>query len=425
MSVGTVKNSLQVMIGKSISATGASVQLTSPTAANYIAQNEIVVLNSRGTYLTPGSTVADSEFIRLAFRTGNEIVLSNKVFGKKVFKFSGVDGSQGQEQVYTIGYTGSGTGQIDTTVSNDFYLHVTYTFDTQNWSQQQNRRTYFSTFDSPTARKVALDIAGQVNIDPGTQVKAEVLNSSTTTSSITGTASLVKNSKYITMSSSSHGIAAGDLVRLGCTGSGVGVLIPVYEVYAVNGTQVVLTSPYVGPSNSALTNSDMTILTAGTYFGIRLTAMPLTYRRDIFRFMRATFKVGMSGLGSTPLTKTQEVSMGNGDGRVVSELESFAFGYEGVLDRMSEIRLPVRADAVNTATTAVQTTTGGDVTTADAVYDCISIMFFNEATATATAPVRSSEEIRLYFVDGASQETGVIAQLSPWMESVGLSTITL
>lgn len=430
MSVTSVKNVLQVMIGKSIAATGASVQLTSPTASNYIADGEIVALNSAGTYLTPGSTISDTEFIRLAFRSGDFIQYSNKIYGKSTTKFTGVDGSQGQDQIYHIGYVGSGTNNIDVSAANDFFLNITYNHDIEFWSEQLDKRVYFDTYATPTARKLALSMARQINIDGGTKIKAEVLNSSTTTSTLTSgyTASVVKGSTYISMSGTGHGVSAGDLLRIGIAGSGVGVSVPVYEVASVSGATIVLNMPYQGSSNAALpADADMAIVTAGTYYGIRLTALPLDYKLDFFKFMRVSFTVALQGFGDTVITKTQERSMGQGDGRQVAELESFAQGFEGKQNRMTVPLPDFRTDAVRTATTTATSSTNvtGDVVTATTVYDCISLQFQNFATATATAPVRSSEELRLYLVDGASQSTGLLAQLNPYFESAGLKAISL
>lgn len=429
MSVTSVKNVLQVMIGKSISATGASVQLTAPTASNYIADGEIVALNSSGTYLTPGSTISDSEYIRLAFRSGDFIQYSNKIYGKSTTKFTGVDGSQGQDQIYHIGYVGSGTNNIDVSAANDFFLNITYNHDIEFWSEQLDKRVYFDTYVSPTARKLALSMARQINIDGGTKIKAEVLNSGIGTALTSGyTASVVKGSPYISMSGTGHGVAAGNLLRIGIAASGIGVTVPVYEVVSVSGATILLNMPYQGSSNASLpADADMGTVATGTYYGVRLTALPLDYKLDFFKFMRVSFTVALQGFGDTLITKTQERSMGQGDGRQVAELESFAQGFEGKQNRMTVPLPDFRTDAVRTATTTATSSTNvtGDVVTATTVYDCISLQFQNSATATATAPVRSSEELRLYLVDGASQSTGLLAQLNPYFESAGLKAVTL
>jgi hypothetical protein len=429
MSVQAVRNTMQVMVGKNVSATGASVQLTAPTAANYIADGEIVALGTGNAYLTPGSTIADHEFIRLVYRSGSNLYYSNRIYGKNVKKYSGVDGSQGNEQIYHVGYVGSGSQNIDVTDGNDFYLSITNTFDDMQWSEQQNRRTYFSTWTTPTAEKVTYDLVKQVCTDPGSAVRAEMLNSGTATAFGAGvTVSVVANGKTVTFSSA-HSLAAGDYVRIGTTtvASGIGTGIPIYRVAAVpSSTTITLEWPYQGPSQSNLDgNADCGKVTLGSNYGIRLTGESLDYRLDFIRFMRTTFKVHLSGFGTTVLTKSQEMSMGRGDGRMVAQFESFAQGFDGPMNRMTVPLPQFRTDADKSTTTTQNATYGNAFTTASVVYDGITIVHGNAAPHFATAPVPAQEEVNLFIYDGASQTTGILAQLNPWMESAGLVAISV
>ena len=429
MSVTSVRNVLQVMIGKSVSSTGSAVQLTSPTGASYIADGEIVVLGTTNQYLTPGSTITDHEFIKLAYRSGSKIHYSNRIYGKNVNKYAATSGTQGQEQIYHIGFTGSGTSNIDVSEGNDFYLHITNTFNTMQYSQQQDRRTYFSTFAVPTAEKVAGDLVKQICIDPGSQIKGELLNSSTTHTHLTGlTVTVVNNSKTVSCSGA-HSLVAGDYIRIGTTtvASGVGAGIPVYKIAAApSTTTLTLEWPYQGPSQANLSGTnDCAKVTVSGIWGIRLTGETIPFRLDFFSLLRCTFKAGLKGLGSTILTKTQEASYGKGDGRKVAELESFAQGFEGNMNRVTVPLPEYRTDAVKTTTETQNATYGNSFVTASTIYDCITIQSGNAAPHFATAPVPASEEFRLYIVDGASQETGILAQLNPYLESAGLPAVSL
>lgn len=415
------------MIGKSISRT-ASIQITDPTATGYIADGEIVALNSTGGILTAGNTISDSPTIRIAARSGNNILLSNVINGNRVLAFKGIDGSAGQEQIYHIGYNGStGTG-LDVTTGTDFYVNVTYKHDIEFWAEQQKKRVYFSSQVAPTQLKVARDIVKQAVDDPGAEHRTEMLNSGSAATIGSVTLAVTNGSKTITYSGTPTGVSAGSLLRIGATGSGIGTGIAVYEADSVSTNTVTLKIPYQGPSNSALPNADHGLIASpGSAYGIRLTGMNLNYRLDFFKLMRVQFNVGMSGLGDTVLYKTQEMSIGQGDGRKVAEVESFALGFEGALNRKS-VPLPLgRADAVKTTSEAINTTYGNTFVSATTNYDCIALKFFGQATATATAPVRSEQEIRLYLVDGASQSTNLLAQLNPWMASTpqAFAAITL
>jgi len=413
----------------SVSSTGATLQLTSPTAAGYPSDGEVFALNSSGTYLAPGTTAVDSPFITMGYRTGNSLFLSNRIFGKGVKKASATSASQGREQIYHIGYTGSGSQNIDVTAANDFYAHVTYTYDSEMWSEQQNRRSYFNTYITPTAKKVALDTAKSINDDPGTAVEAEVLCDGTATVIGAGvTVQVIKGSKTIVFSTASHNLIVGDLVRIGVTGSGVGTNIPVYEVKAVNSATVTLNMAYQG-ANAAALDANVSvgeITTAATVYGIRVTGVPLDYRKDVIPLLRVTFKLGLTGFGDTVITKTQEASMGNGDGRIVADLESFAQGFDGVLDRMSNIRPDLRTDAVRTTTAALSTANGNDLVNATTIYDSISLTFGQEASnGFLTAPTQSFEDLQIFFVDGAAQEAGVLNQINPWLDSLGFNPLSL
>ena len=83
MSVLSVKNLQETFIGKAIART-ASVQITSPDAAAYIADGEVVVLNSTGAPMTTSTTntYAASPFIQIVQRNGNNLVFSSKIYGK-------------------------------------------------------------------------------------------------------------------------------------------------------------------------------------------------------------------------------------------------------------------------------------------------------------------------------------------------------
>lgn len=429
MSVQTVRNVMQVMIGKSVAATGASVQLTSPTGANYIADGEIVALGTDRKYLTPGSTITDHEFIYLVYRSGSTLHYTNKITGRGLKKVSAVDGSQGNEQIYHVGYVGSGTQNVDVTEGNDFYLHITNTYNDMQWSEQQDRRPYFSTFAVPTSEKVTADLTKQICIDPGSAVRAEMLNSGSAAVIGAGITVTTVNEGRTVSFSGAHGLVAGDYVRIGTTtaASGIGTGIPIYKVASVpSSTTITLEWPYQGPSQTNLDgNADCGKVTLGSLYGIRLTGEALDYRMDFIRFMRTTFKVHLTGLGSTVLTKTQEMSLGRGDGRQVAEFESFAQGFDGPMNRLT-VPLPLfRTDADKSTTVAQNATYGNSFTSAATVYDGLAIIHGQAAPHFATAPVPAQEEVRLFIVDGAAQTANLLAQLNPWVESAGLTAVSV
>ena len=81
MSVLSVQNIQETFVGRNLSRT-ANIQITSPEASGYIANGEVVILTSTGAIATNTATYANSPFIQIVERVGNELVFSSKIFGK-------------------------------------------------------------------------------------------------------------------------------------------------------------------------------------------------------------------------------------------------------------------------------------------------------------------------------------------------------
>jgi len=106
MSVLSVKNLQEVLVGKDVART-PNVQITDPTnATTYIADGEIVVLNSSGAIYNTGTmSYSTSPYIQIAQRSGNNVIVTNKIYGNKLFTYTGTaPGAQGTEQITHIGY---------------------------------------------------------------------------------------------------------------------------------------------------------------------------------------------------------------------------------------------------------------------------------------------------------------------------------
>jgi hypothetical protein len=113
----------------------------------------------------------------------------------------------------------------------------------------------------------------------------------------------------------------------------------------------------------------------------------------------------MSGFGATPLFKTQNMSYGYGDGRLVLEEESFSKGFEGALNRMS-VPLPIANEtftADGSSTTSINTTYADAFTVPNATYDCITIEFFSSSSQTVVASPNMPQLVKIYMYDGANQ----------------------
>jgi hypothetical protein len=416
MSVLTVKNSQYVYIGKSIART-ASAQVTDPNATGYIADGEVVVLASDGSvYDTAADSFATSPFIQIAQRSGDDILYSPKIVGLNLTAYNGREAAAGQEQVYEIGYTGS-TGAIDVTSGLDFIMNVSYKHDKMVWSEQINRKPYFSPATT-SAKNVAKDITSQIMkdyVNNGSQVTAVCLNSGSAAAVGVTTLKVVNGSPVVTYSAAATGVVAGTTIRIGVTGSGRGTVIPVYTVKELHPTiadTVILDQAYAGPTNLALPAADHGLVTEGASWGIRLTGKSLSYRKDFFSFMRTRFTVGLSGFGSTTVNKRQEASLGYGDGRMVAQEESFCKGFEGALNRLTVPIDNTTFDAVTTTTTSLSTTLGDAYVVPTTHYDCITLSAYSKNDQTIVSGPAMPTVIKIFTVDAAGTDQLATGNLS-------------
>lgn len=401
----SVKNSINVLIGKNVSRT-ASVQVTDPSATStYIADGEIVVLNSSGTELTPGDTVTESPWIQIVQRSGSNLVRTAVIDGRWVTAFNGQDGVAAQEQITFVGFNGT-SGDIDTTAEHR-RLTIEYTFDEELGSEQLQQRIYPHDGVTPSQDEIAETIARQINLDQATKVKAEILLDAAA-DPLSGNILVSNGSPTVTTVADETGnIAAGDYLRIGAEDT---VTVGVYKVAAVTTTTITLTMPYQGATATVLAANTGNIDTAVAIVsdaGIKLTGLPLKFVVGFFKYLKTTFRVVLPSAdwGSTLITNSQTAGYGTGVYEQVAELEWFAIGEQGALNR-TLVPLPVgRHDA----TSGVQ-------------YDVITIHHFDASDVNAVSGSHPSPKmIYIFPYDGSAQETDILAQLNPWMASTQLA----
>jgi len=452
MSVLSVKNLQETFIGKAIARTGTGLQITSPDAANYIADGEVVVLNSTGAPALVASlpTYANSPWIQIVQRNGNNLVFSSKIYGNKVTSYAGRAASVGQEQVYAIGYNGS-AGALDITAGLDYQLTLIENQDDMMWAEQKKKNVTsvpnnLVTSQQDLAKAIAENVMRKY-INDGISVTAAMLNSGAG-SIFTGAASVsVTHGSNVIVANAAitnAGFGAGSVIRLGVTGSGVGTTVPVYTVQGAHPSipfAWILDQPYAGPTNTGLLVANAGVVTTGPSWGVRFTGKYLTsYRRDFFKFKRTAFTLQMSGFGATAITKTsatagvaQDMAYGYGDGRLVLEEESFSKGFEGALNRMS-VPLPIANEtftADGTSTSTLNTNFADAFTNATVYYNSVSIEFFSQNAGTVVSSAPMPQLIKIFMHGGADGTTkagqgstnvgtsaAVQQALNSWMASV-------
>ena len=274
-----------------------------------------------------------------------------------------------QEQIYYVGYNGS-TGSLDVSQANEFMLTIAYDHDDMMWSEQKLRNTYDYYSTAPTQQGLAMSMASQINYKEnlgsingtGKMVIADMLAQGTATAlDSSATLAVTNGSTTITASAAqTTNWAVGTVIRIG-TGS-TATTDPVYVITSVASTTVAtINMPYQGATNSAIATGNIRTLSAITNYGIRVTGQALTWSKDFFKFLKVKFHFDLKGFGSTvydkpgSLTQTAtaplsaESSKGIGSSYEVAEMESFAAGFEGALNRMV-VPLPAGRTYADTTT---------------------------------------------------------------------------
>lgn len=411
MSTYAAKNSFNVLIGKTGTFEAlATVQITDPTLSTFIDDGQIIVLDSAGAVLTPGKTIADSPNIQLVQRSGatastSKLVYSARIDGQNMYKYQGKAGSASQEQIYVLGYNGT-SGSLDVSSANTFSLRITYTFDESMWSEQHNYNYIQYASATPTQVALANSFTTQMNYAKwpigGVLIKSERLcNNAGATDGTATTITVVNGSDRATLNAGATTFVVGDYLRIG----GGAVTDPMYKIVALSGTSVTLDTAYQGNSGAGVTIEYVTAaLAAAADWGIKFTGLPLTWSLDpygVFKYLKTTFLVQTVGLGSTIVTKTQEASVGNGIYELVAQMEAFAVGFEGAVNRTLTPLPRGRQDA-----------------TSGVLYDTILLQYADASDISVISGTKPAlQDLYIFLADGGAQSAILESQLNPWMAS--------
>jgi hypothetical protein len=238
-------------------------------------------------------------------------------------------------------------------------------------------------------------------------------NAGTASTSASGTITFTNGSVTVTTSGTTPATdyPVGSYIRFGTA-----VTAPVYLVAAVSNSAqtITLNHPYQGTSGTLTVTNHKYITSANAIaadFGIKLTGLAQDFSALKLPYTKVKFDVTLSGWGTTTIDKAQESKPGSGVGYQVVELEQFAIGFEGAVDRFN-VSAPIgRQDAVGTSN-----------------YDIISIEYKNNydiMTVSGEKPAKAL--LYMAIIDGASQTASILGQLNPWMASVpaGFSNVAV
>lgn len=310
------------------------------------------------------------------------------------------------EQAYFIGYNGT-SGSLDVSQATEFILTIAYDHDDMMWSEQKLRNAYDYYSAAPTQAGLAFSMASQINYKEnlgalngtGRMVRAEVTSNGTAGTTTAGF-TVVQDSATITKTT--HGLtpAAGDLIKVGSF---------YYTVVSYTANTIVLNMPYQGTSGSV---SVITGQTPSAY-GIKVSGQPLTWVKDFFKFMKVKFHFDLKGFGASQydrpgsLIAGSESSKGVGSSYEVAEMESFAAGFEGALNRMV---VPLPAGRTYADTTTPKT------------YDVIVIESADNSIG-STNPVVAQAPMRVQQFVCVPVSAGVRTKLASQLDNLLGSTL--
>lgn len=409
-SMMTSRVSQETLIGKNIAST-ANVQINDPSAAAYIADGEIVVLDYNSVPLTAGTTITDSPFIQLVQRSGAtastaDLKYSARINGQKVFAYVGTPGvAANSGQIHTVGYNNT-SGSIDTTALSRF-LRVNYKFDDVFWSEQANRKSYLSTATTVTQVGITDDIIPIMNQDSynalmnngassGYISAVRLTDSVITADASTGT--VVKGSPSMTVTAANANV--GEYLRIGTATTG-----PVYKLIAINGLVYTLDTPFQGTSAAGVNIDRITAASAlAGNWGIQMTGLALTFSQLPYGdvpLMVTIWDTLIDGWGTTTLTKTQEATFGTGTYEQVTQLSLMGNMMRGA-QFIYDIPLP------NSTNDAVSGT----------LYDGVYISYADISDLGVVSGTKPSEhQTYLFFYNDSLQKGTVVSLLNDWMAS--------
>ena len=354
MSVFGTKNLMNVFVAKDVAGT-AIASITTDLLAT-VADGQVVAVGiptgGGAEELIPATPGAGSySHFRLVEKQAGLLNYGPLVKVSDVYFAQTKAYSAPAEQAYFIGYNGS-SGSLDVSQANEFILTIAYDHDDMMWSEQKLRNAYDYYSAAPTQQGLAFSMASQINYKEtlgalngtGRMVRAEVTSNGT---SGTTTTNFITVQDSATITKTTHGLtpAAGALIKVGSF---------YYTVVSYTANTIVLNMPYQG------TSATVSVITGQTptAFGIKVSGQPLTWVKDFFKYLKVKFHFDLKGFGASQydrpgaLIAGSESSKGVGTAYEVAEMESFAAGFEGALNRMV-VPLPAGRTYTDTTTPAI------------------------------------------------------------------------
>ena len=334
----TTTNAKHVLVAGNVARTASAS--TDPNSADYIANTELVIVSSSGIVLNT-TTVLTQDTVRLCQRSQDEVFYSPMITAKNIASYKGSAFTNDLEQISYLGYNGV-SGSIDVIASNDYLVRVIRQ-DTQAFLLNKEMlkfgayRSLASTSEEAIANGLTTSLIANFARQTEKEIKFERVSSGANTAATgTGTLTFTNGSTTVSASVDIDVVAnVGDYIRFGTA-----LTDAVYEIVSMDivANTAVLDVAYQGASGTLVVANFKFVtaanVTAGN-MGIKMTGLPLKFKRGVFAFTKVRFAITLADFGATTMTDSQAASEGNGTWQRSEELEWFASeGAHGKIERI-------------------------------------------------------------------------------------------
>lgn len=354
-----LKNIQYVYVAGAVNRQATTV--TDKSSATYIADGEIVVTDLAGTVLDTDAASYTKEKVKIVYRKGDTIISSPAISYKNV-KFYDVKGYAAKvNQISYIGYNGtSGTLEGGTLVAATDYIvtlrkHKVISGMTDSYYDNKSAQWYNESATSGQyllADGLIAQLIANFNADFQIDNYIKFERVASTSGSLLGGSSTLKvttGSKTVIASSGSHGLVAGDYVRIG---SQSGTTFPVYKVASVNSTTILLDVPYQGTSGTiANANIGKVGTPTSANWGIKITGNDHTFEAGRWRNDVFAFDITLTNFDNTITTLNTQAYIGNGTYADVAEREWYAFAADAL--PFAEYNMPPRVKNLKASSSLV------------------------------------------------------------------------
>jgi hypothetical protein len=359
----TQNDVMQLIIGKAAAATAVPTTALNQIVTDYtkLTDGEICAVNSHNMILSATSVLTDDivaeSGIKLLKRNGTDIITSDLIKQGNILAVKPVAYAAPAEQVSYIGYNGT-SGEIEVANSKLFVVRLTLKEqDVTGQGQMMILNAPYKSDASATQLEVALGLAQQLSRLLRRQPVVPIWSALICDVAYAATAkmahdcTIVNGEQYVTVGTNSQyntnvELAVGDYIRINNTSTTTGCAVTnmIYKVIELTSGTVfkvdrpieAATGTYPTLISGANKGGRVTVLTAAKVaasdLGIKLTGVARTFSVGKTPYSKVQFEIGLdsvSSFGTTPVTYSTKMSLGQGTYEQVAELEWNLLGNDG------------------------------------------------------------------------------------------------